>query len=1345
MPNGDPVTYAAAGNSDDPKVWIQMASHVRFAFTSNTSATTYTFNGTTYSVPNLGVKPIPLTTGGSTADYTSASPGNVLGAGNVRVVDIPIPWAAFDAVPYYEGQNTTGVGPDGSTSPGTYARPLSSTLGTVPVWPSGDYTTAVSNKHPQHAYVYDPGLTPGTSPDSWYEVDAVWSQGAQMYDPDRGLVNDDGILQTDLTWDSWQPPSGAYGKIGAFNYTADYLWWCFFGQDTRHQGGGVHPGGAYNNGMVDQYSGSNVGGYTVPDVRENGAGFTLHNSVAGNGLPCLTKFMAIKKALFQVYVKNENNVSWAIRFLNNDPSISSGYSSNSQSGNPGDRQLLILNPPNSSNQPDQNSVRYIITMQALTNTPLTAAMMNAYAQMADTTHTLFNTSVPACTKSFLIVLTDGVPTDTGANPSDPYQTGATAGNTAVESSPTSLQGGSLYNIATLAGVAAHHPLITSYNWDIYGGNPGNVPLPWPITTRGATKAKPRYTSTLTIGVGLSGTLMDPTGSQRALYSAALYGWEDRTEWNNNPSSPQFNPPDPYLSTPTATGKGVNPFFFDANDPDNLAAALDTAISLTRVVTNVMGAPVAPLVGLSVGKQIYLGIFNTPSGPVWSGDLLMTGLSVSGNTVSILDKTGQVATVLDHSTAVWSAADALYAKSWKYRNLFTLKPNASNLPTGPSHPGAFTTTILPWNESTSTADLPNSVLGLNSTDTQGRLSLIRFMMGASSQAQADTTAVTSITTNRTDIMGDIINSTPAVLEFPLSMIPASSTLYAYNASSTLTNKHFRLIIVGDNQGILHGFGEVSGFDSSGFLQGKVDELWGFIPPDDLIGLNNWRNGENHAYLMDGSPIVYFNEQGTPNGIVDGTDIVRVAFGLGKAGRSVYCLTFTNEDPNQPAIAWMIRPDEKTAATTGSDLAIKEMGFSTSKPAPARIKNGTLKDVFFLGGGLSTSDVDAAFSASASANPPGFGSTVKLGHSILAVNVWDGSVEKYWDFYNDSGLKTAYPTMGCVPAPVVPFEVIPGSFRTQRVYFSDTSGGVSVLGARALSGPRTDTEDITQWNFRKLFTPFYPGTPVSTSPAVFYLPYGYPVTRTVDPKQVVSAVGVTFLTGDRNDPMDNDSINPDNNTIPRRNRLVTILDRQDSANITGLLGNVDTYGFTDKPVTRGNPDITDLTTVSSSSDTNISPAYTYLQTSFGYQLQFVQPTVAKPADSGTAGYFYQKGVTAPTVLNGALFFSHYTPNQSSSVCGGTGTTYSYRLCDVLNPIYNSGRTNVSGSSASPCVSGYYVTYNDIPSEFASVGLGAVIQAGEVQDQNSQGQGIIQVQSIPGTPVNKIIRPRAWRIVR
>jgi hypothetical protein len=770
--------------------------------------------------------------------------------------------------------------------------------------------------------------------------------------------------------------------------------------------------------------------------------------------------------------------------------------------------------------------------------------------------------------------------------------------------------------------------------------------------------------------------------------------------------------------PTRNDPLKNPFFFDAQSPDSIADALAEAFAQARAVTNTMSAPVAPLVGLGVGKQMYLGTFTTASNqPAWKGDLLMTGMTTdSTGAITLLDKGGLPLTgAININTAVWSASEMLQTKGWQNRTLYTLKPD-------PTNPGKFLKDLLPWNEKTSTTDLPNSVLGLGSGDTQNRLSLIRFMMGASTAAQSDTAAVTSITASRDNMMGDIINSTPAILEFPLSEVPSGSTLASWlSTNSTFTGKRFRLLIVGDNQGILHGFGEVSGVDSNGLIQGAIDELWGIIPPDILGGLQAWRTGTIHRYLVDGSPVVYLNEQGTPNGQVDGTDLVRVVFGLRKGGRSYYALSFTGEDPAKPYVAWMIRPDDSTDAT------ISSMGFSTSTPAAARIFDGTiLKDAFFIGGGLSTADVDTAF-----------GATAKLGRSIIAVNVLDGSTIKKWDFVNDATLKASYPSMGCIPSGVVPVEVLQGSYKAQRVYFSDFSGGVYALGATASVGWRSDTSSLGSWGMRTIFKSKYPQTAISTPPAIFPLPYGYPAIRTTPPTASVPTLGVVFGTGDRNDPLDLDSVNPGNNGSSSydgtsyENRLVMVLDRQDSADIKNANSKaVDVAGYSED-------DLANLTTVTTG-DPLITPSSStyYLKSKFGYYFNYAAGT-AKP-DVSKAWYF-EKSVTSPLVLDSGLYFSKFAPLTTAGVCSGAGgTTYTYRLCDVINPTYNSGGAQTNGCN------GYYVSYNDIPSELATAGMRGVVQVGEVQNAGT-GTGSVAPQVLPPPPNPLFPRPRAWRIVR
>lgn len=1313
-PNGDPVTYTDV-LSTDPKAWVQQASHVRFAFTTDNTRTTYTYAGTggvtfgPYSTNLLSgtSRPRPFSGG----NYTSAFPANLATTDQIRVVDFPLPWALFDPVPYYEGQNRT--------------------LLPAPAWPTsgnGGYATALANKHPQHTYIFDkvPDSTGAqTAKAQYYEVDAVWSQG---YSGADGIMN------------LWTGATNANGKIGSFHYNADYLWWIAFGQDVRNQTGT----GSYLSGMVDAYSGSNGGGYSVKDVREGGAAW-------GNALPGMTRFQAIKKNVVQTYVANQADVQWAIRFLFGDPNSASGttapsqFNSNNTDGNPGNRQLLKLTQPTSNNVPDVN-MQYILTMVANSNTPLTNAVMNAYAQFANTSNgnTIFNPNPPSCTQSFLIILSDGAPTDAGGS-YDPYATGV-SGNTYVNGHPSYLSGttggsNNFNNFFTAAAIAAHYPTSSAKTSMPTDTNTSvRATVPWAITAR--PSGTTRRVSTMTIGVSLEGLLTDTYGAKKGMFAAALYGWEKRTTpWdiNNNPPAP-YDP-----SNPQASDKLKNPFFFDATDPDKLSDALTTAFSLARSATNTMGAPVAPLVGLSVGKQTYIGTFITSEGSVWNGDLLMSGLSVNGSSIQVLDKNGtpiQATTGLNADNAAWSAALSLAARGWKNRTLFTLTPGGTA--------GTFTNTKLTWDESLSTTTVPNSMLGLASTDTAGRLSLIRFMMGASSAAQADTNPTSSITSVRADIMGDIINSTPLILEFPLSMVPAGGPLASFVSSvgPSLSGLRFRLILVGDNQGLLHGFGEVSGIPATtgnvggrdlvqGVVEGVVDELWAFLPPDILGGLQAWRTGITHRYLVDGSPTLYMNERGTPNGLVDGTDYVRVFFGLRKGGRSYYCLNFNSNDPTQPQIAWKLRPDEVAPSDiTSPNNTIKTLGFSSSTPAVARVMDGaTLKDVFLIGGGLTTTDVDAAFSASTTATPPGYGAGTKLGRSILALNVVDGSVVKTWDFINNSALKTAFPSMGAIPAAVTPVEALANSFATQRVYFTDTSGGAYVLGSMASSGLRADTNDLSSWSVRHLYTPKFSGTTVSVSPVVFPLPYGYPVARTSAPTAQVAAMGVIFGTGDRNDPMDLDTVNPGGGGTLYRNRLVMILDRQDSADISGTLGKVDTLGYTDD-------DLADLTAIASSSGTAVDPANSsyYLKTKSGYFLNYTVGVQKTTYANAWQRYAYQKSVTPPIVLNGVLFFTNYAPDPTASVCTGSGNSRTYRMCDVINPVYNSGTVQATGSICS----GYYAEFNDIPSELASVGLAGVLQAGEVKNAGT-GTGTIGTSSVPGNPPSNMPRPRGWRIIR
>ncbi|HWQ09745.1 MAG TPA: hypothetical protein VN436_11570, partial [Holophaga sp.] len=451
-----------------------------------------------------------------------------------------------------------------------------------------------------------------------------------------------------------------------------------------------------------------------------------------------------------------------------------------------------------------------------------------------------------------------------------------------------------------------------------------------------------------------------------------------------------------------------------------------------------------------------------------------------------------------------------------------------------------------------------------------------------------------------------------------------------------------------------------------------------------------------------------------------------------GRSYYCFKFTTNsygpNPSSPEIAWMVRPDDET-----STAVIQKMGFSTSTPASARILDATtVKDVFFVGGGLSTLDVDTAFGT-------------KLGRSVLAFRAAPATtggayqLVKSWDYSAETTDR------GSVPAAVVPTQVTLQKGKAERVYFGTAFGNVFCLGAVASSGSRTDTANIQSWGRRAIFISKDSTQSLGSGPCVFYYSSGlYPVPLTLHSTahSPVAFLGVSFGLGDRNDPMDIDTRNPTAYSSVANNRFVTILDRQDSASLTNTSGSaVDTAGFTED-------DLADLTSVTSKTDSRITASDTtnyYLRTHSGYKLEFINRYLKNGSETS---YYYEKNVTTPIVLNGMLEFTAFSPNVSASACGGSGgTSYAYTMCDVINPVYGNNTTTVNTTSSTACSNGLAYSYNDIPSEAGTVGLSAVVVVGEIQNtgEGSGGSGRVDPAQLATNALTSLARPRAWRVVR
>lgn len=1109
-----------------------------------------------------------------------------------------------------------------------------------------------------------------------------------------------------------------------------------------------------------------------------------------NGLPNRNRVQAVKEAAIRTWLTYQKQVYWAFRSLaytgstpsqaTNTPTTIPVPTNNSTSG---DETWYLLNGDT------DNGVRRISKLIPNGGTPLTQSHASVYAQLQNVNPFARVEIAPDdkpqdCMKHFMILFTDGAPNespmpseDTSSTPFPfPYVNGAAAGNAAVKANLGDLDSGySYYNSPTLAGVAAHggdknigvivDPLTVTYP------SSGSISsfAPFWIKSRGSgsnalTFTYPHPIQTMTVGVSLgvnwSGTpaqpiaLNDPpipintdTGSAKyRLLATATFGDPATKNWDMATVKP-FALTDP--TNPSSAKDPNSVYFFDGSDPqtlvDNLDAAFRAAVALTG--NNATSKPTVPFVGLGLASEIYLGTFQIPEngGPVWSGDLQMFPTRQENGQTVILDKSGAVATVVNDTTAMWTAADALYSRGWANRKVYTRLPATTSVPNPPLVPFAY----RPSSGSTAAFDAIKAYIGPSTLSDDSKNQIIEFLLGA------DTTSTATPLPSRVahpqpqsdvlGIMGDVIDSAPAAVEYTLTdaikgQLPTALATAAGNAGA-----RFRVIFVGTNLGMLHAFGEVSWPDSTvdptkpPLTRGVVDELWAFVPTDLLAHLDYIMSINPHRFMVDGSPYVYHLDIAPAgvmlgNGTVDSTETARVIFGLRKGGRSYYALDI--HDPFTPAMSWALSPDEVTANPgildgrveasdpAGAKTLVQNMGFSSSNLAVGRVAYGSpavhLRDALFLGGGFSTTDIDTAF-----------GTGTKLGRSAVAVDAASGNILMAWDFLNDNALKATAGSMGPVGAGLVPFEYFLNSGLVQRAYFSDFTGNLWALGSGKTtvasdgSSYRRDSSNLDQWTqdgavgsalaLRKVFAG---GTNdyITTLPSPF-------LTGNVPTSAGAIPVGIAMTTGNRDNPLDS---NYTATTSPTQHETMVLFDNQEETLGSTPITPSDLYVVPDSAAGVTPPEVTP------------GNALFYLANGKrGYTVQF-------PAKSGG---FISKGINEPLVLGGALFFSYFTPTSSDPCTGGNGITSSNRICDVLYPTYQGNSTTVDNSYTGPCVGGHMFAWSGVATNFSARSTVSVNQAGVVSTGGTgqPGASQTQIRTIFGQVRDRLPRPRTWRTVR
>lgn len=1135
-----------------------------------------------------------------------------------------------------------------------------------------------------------------------------------------------------------------------------------------------------------------------------------------NMLPAYSRAQSVKMAVLKTWVDVQNMVHWAYRYLDNINSKEQKLSTISGANEVGQsnlRSLRLLRPFKGE------IPQAIIDLQQrdpVGGTPLTYALANGYAQMVH--GEVFGPDqkdepkdIAECRRHFVILFSDGEANDAtpkgGPGDGDPFGSQKKNGDwirTLTAINPGEHTYGPLdflhlfpldsnFNIWTLAGLAAHGSQVkdpsnaASGSWRYANATPPNSAklsdyAPFGIKERpgvsGVLFNPPHCIKTFTVGMNLS------AAGKTAMLKAAGYGHPkgygpagEQPSWDPALFIGKFDPPTP--------GKQVVDFF-DTKDASQLMRALKQIFNSMGEETGSIAAPSSPTAGLKSGGITYLTTFTPSAGsPMWMGDLMMASMGTkkipgTGSKKMVLLGKNGADLKSDQSNPVWSARQVLKGLNAANRKIYTYYGNGGG-------GGALANMHAKLNLALSDSPYSQSnaaLLKFLGGDTQAQKNKIEWMRG--NRPKDDPSNLMR--------MGDIINSSPVSVEYGYKNFPV---INGYKPSGPVdksgksTFERCRVIFVGTNHGFLHAFGEISypirdqktglpEMDSEGNWKydAYVTELWSFIPKDFLRGAYEQltagagdhvftvdllqsslpsAEGEGgvHALMLDGPVLAYLNENQSSAGtamVVDSdTDKAMIVFGLGKGGRSYYAIDVTT--PEDPRLAWAVIPDDEKDASANPTIA--SMGMSVALPSLAAINSSAekkFKHLVFLGGGLSTDEIDMKFTAY-------LGEETKLGRSIHALDINTGESYAIWDFRKNMSLYNKVGNIGSIAAAPVPFDAL-GSYTTQRVYFTDRSGGVFCLGSGLVkNGWRTDSDDPRKWNetgvessevaqsgfsVRKLWQASK-GEHITTSPYPFNvtLPGG-------------AAVGLAVGSGDYWDPMDRDVVNPAGDSGSGNYSLAVVFDRRNTAYTGGLL---DLNSSSSDDIKPGSSSYF-LWPVDSQGKVNLSA----MKNGFVVKLKSGEKKPQLPMSdtaNGASLYYYEKLLTDPMVMRGkeglpywTMWCNIFNPNvkfkpvyvNNEWVCGGGGQTTTYRIHDVLRPEWK--RTWLAPGDQAD--SGMLWQFRGIAGRISPISPTEVVVPGVLTvDHGAPATGSAAGSvSIGKDGVNRTgppVMPRSWRIVR
>ena len=402
-------------------------------------------------------------------------------------------------------------------------------------------------------------------------------------------------------------------------------------------------------------------------------------------------------------------------------------------------------------------------------------------------------------------------------------------------------------------------------------NPRNDPATW------------QHLTGFYVGIGLSSALVNPAWGGDTFSGGYAGLAAGTTAWpvaGADNSVNQNNVYDLWHAAINSRGE-----FFSAENASDLITSLGKVVTRITHSTSVGASQtVSPTrVGDTTAVFAYVPSFSSAD---WSGDVI---------------KYQRTATT---RTRIWSAAQQLNNRfppgntAFATRKIYMAKGGVL--------------TDFTWAKLTADQQLLLNRTSGGATDTYGGRRVDYLRGDRSLEAPGATPSLRP----RSQILGDIVNSSPVVVDAPNSPIALMNATVGNDTYATFRTNNAsraRRIYVGGNDGMLHAFDD----------QGQ--EVFAFVPSAVMANLPRLTersyNGGGHQSYVDNTPVVgdvYFDSAWRT--VLIGT--------LRGGGRGIFALDITN--PDAPKLLW-----EKSAA----DADYKNLGFTYGQPVITRLHTGS----------------------------------------------------------------------------------------------------------------------------------------------------------------------------------------------------------------------------------------------------------------------------------------------------------------------------------------------------------------------------------------------------------------------